>query len=138
MRVAYRCDARLQNATFKQCFDQGLILVRSPEDTELRAMIEQPAHAIGLNIEREVVDELIADVRGEPSATYLLQDTLVRLWKLRKYNWITMDAYRELGGVNMYSSRAPGKSMRRYAQRSKEMPEHYCCTWYEWELTGKR
>ena len=100
MRVAYRGRiARLQNATFKQCFGQGLILVKSPEDDELRAMIEQPARAIGLNLEREVVDELVADVRGEPSATYLLQDTLVRLWALRDYNWITMDAYRKLGGA---------------------------------------
>lgn len=100
MRTAYRGRiARLQSDPFKHHFDQGLVLIRPPEDDELREMIWEPAKTIGLHIEPELVDELIADIRGEPSAIYLLQDTLLRLWKLREYDWMTLNAYRQLGGA---------------------------------------
>lgn len=64
---------------------------------ELRDVIEKPAQLIGLRYEDGLIDTLIRDVLGEPSALPLLQFTLRKLWDLRDRNRITWDAYQTVG-----------------------------------------
>lgn len=64
---------------------------------ELRRIIENPANEVGLKYEPGIVDELVREVVGEPSALPLLQFTLSQLWDNRERNVISWSAYRRVG-----------------------------------------
>jgi WD40 repeat protein/tetratricopeptide (TPR) repeat protein len=68
------------------------------EANDLRTVILEPAERIGLRFDEGVVDMLINDFVGDPSALALLQFTLLKLWARRTRNRITWDAYEKLGG----------------------------------------
>lgn len=65
---------------------------------EVREAIVEPAQSVGLKFDPGLVDRLVMDVQGDPAALSLLQFQLEHLWKSRKKNRITWEAYRELGG----------------------------------------
>jgi WD40 repeat protein/DNA-binding SARP family transcriptional activator len=67
---------------------------------ELRRAIELPAQHAGLSVEPELVDELVADVAGEPGALPLLSTTLLELWQQRDGRRMRLSAYRKSGGVH--------------------------------------
>ncbi|MEI2746778.1 MAG: hypothetical protein V9G22_15830 [Ottowia sp.] len=73
---------------------------------ELREAIERPAARAGLRFEEGLVDQLTGDVLGEPAALPLLQFTLLKLWRLRRRNRVTWEAYRRLGGPRQALQRA--------------------------------
>ena len=50
---------------------------------ELRRAIERPAQRVGLSVEPELADALLADVEGEPGALPLLSTALLELWRRR-------------------------------------------------------
>ncbi len=64
---------------------------------ELRRVIERPAELVGLKFDDGIVDELVKEVVGEPTALPLLQFTLMKLWENRHRNRITWDEYRQVG-----------------------------------------
>ena len=66
--------------------------------SELREAIEKPAELVGLKFEEGLVDALLKDVLGEPTALPLLQFTLLKLWNHRDHNRLTWEAYNKLGG----------------------------------------
>jgi WD40 repeat protein/DNA-binding SARP family transcriptional activator len=66
---------------------------------ELRRAIELPARRAGLRVEAGLVDELVADVAGEPGALPLLSTALLELWKHRDGRHLRMSEYRRTGGV---------------------------------------
>src|ERR671934_193893 len=55
------------------------VLVGPMQPDELRRAIEQPARRVGLHVELELVDALIADVEDEPGALPLLSTALLEL-----------------------------------------------------------
>jgi WD40 repeat protein/DNA-binding SARP family transcriptional activator len=67
---------------------------------ELRRAIELPARRVGLRIEPDLVDALIADVEGEPGALPLLSAALLELWLRRAGRVLAMSAYEHTGGVH--------------------------------------
>jgi energy-coupling factor transporter ATP-binding protein EcfA2 len=72
----------------------------SPMDTDmLRQAIEEPARRVGLSFEAGVVDKILNDVANQPGALPLLEHALLELWKRRQGSTLTMDGYRESGGV---------------------------------------
>lgn len=73
---------------------------------ELREAIERPAEQIGLKFEAGLVDRLIEDMLGEPSALPLLQFTLMRLWEQREHNRITWGAYNRVGSGRIALARS--------------------------------
>jgi tetratricopeptide (TPR) repeat protein len=75
---------------------------------ELRDVIEEPAKNIGLKFEEGVVNDLIKEVIGDPSALPLLQFTLKQLWDHRERNRITWDSYRQVG--------QPSEALKRTAE----------------------
>jgi tetratricopeptide (TPR) repeat protein len=75
---------------------------------ELRNVIEEPAKNIGLKFEEGVVNDLIKEVIGDPSALPLLQFTLKQLWDHRERNRITWDSYRRVG--------QPSEALKRTAE----------------------
>jgi hypothetical protein len=64
---------------------------------EIRRVIEHPAAVVGLSFDEGVVDDLVKEVQGEPTALPLLQFTLRRLWSTRERNRITWASYRRVG-----------------------------------------
>ncbi len=76
-------------------FDPG----EAPSARELRRAVEDPARAIGLVFEEGVVEGLLREVRDEAAAWPLLELMLRDLWRERRRNRITLEAYRGLGGV---------------------------------------
>lgn len=65
----------------------------------LRAAIEQPAHAVGLEFEEGLVGAIMDDVERQPGALPLLEHALLELWRRRRGSMLTLEAYREAGGV---------------------------------------
>jgi hypothetical protein len=72
----------------------------SPMDADmLRQAIEEPARRVSLGFEAGLVDTILGDVASEPGALPLLEHALLELWKRRRDHTLTLDGYRESGGV---------------------------------------
>jgi WD40 repeat protein/serine/threonine protein kinase len=67
---------------------------------ELRCAITEPARAAGLRLEAGLVEVILRDVAGEPGALPLLSHALRATWELRDGRTLTVDGYRDTGGVS--------------------------------------
>jgi WD40 repeat protein len=65
----------------------------------LRQAIAEPAWRVGLEFERGLVETILNDVESEPGALPLLEHALLELWERRRGRMLTLEAYRETGGV---------------------------------------
>jgi hypothetical protein len=65
----------------------------------LRQAIEEPVRRVGLSFEPGLVDKILNDVANQPGALPLLEHALLELWKRRQGRTLTLDGYRESGGV---------------------------------------
>jgi WD40 repeat protein/energy-coupling factor transporter ATP-binding protein EcfA2 len=63
----------------------------------LRRAIVRPAEAVGVFLEPDLVERLIADAADEPGALPMLQEAMVLLWGLRDQRLLTREAYQALG-----------------------------------------
>jgi DNA-binding SARP family transcriptional activator/WD40 repeat protein len=77
----------------------GVVLAPSLTDDELREVVVEPAAAVGLDVETDLVDAVVADVRGRPGALPLLSMALVGTWERRRGDRLTLSGYLEAGGV---------------------------------------
>jgi WD40 repeat protein len=68
-------------------------------DEGLRRAIEEPAWAVGLTLEPGLVDTIVADVGDRPGTLPLLQHVLFQVWQRRRGRLLTVEAYRQSGGV---------------------------------------
>ena len=76
------------------------VLVGPMAREELRRAIERPAQRVGLCVEPELVEALLADVEGEPGALPLLSTALLELWLERDGRRLRLAAYARSGGVH--------------------------------------
>ena len=67
---------------------------------ELEQAIRHPAEQVGLRVEPGLEAAMIADVAHQPGALPLLQYALTELFERRTGGHLTIDAYREIGGVS--------------------------------------
>lgn len=65
----------------------------------LRQAIAEPAWRVGLEFEPGLVETVLEDVEGQPGALPLLEHALLELWERRRGRLLTLEAYRETGGV---------------------------------------
>jgi DNA-binding SARP family transcriptional activator/WD40 repeat protein len=77
----------------------GVVLVPALTDDELREVVLEPAAAVGLGVEPDLVDTVVADVRGRPGALPLLSVALVGTWERRRGDRLTLAGYLGAGGV---------------------------------------
>jgi conflict system STAND superfamily ATPase len=75
------------------------VLVGPMQRDELRRAIELPAQQVGLHVEPELVDALLADVENEPGGLPLLSTALLELWQRRHGRQLRRAAYELTGGV---------------------------------------
>lgn len=88
-----------------------------PTPMELREMIEHPADVVGLLFAPGLINELVRQVAGEPSALPMLQFALQKLWNAREGNRITWEAYRRVG--------SPREALQRTAEQVYQaLPSH--------------
>ena len=75
------------------------VLVGEMSREELRRAIERPAQRVGLSVQPELVETLLADVEGRSGALPLLSTALVELWRARDGTRMRLVAYARSGGV---------------------------------------
>ncbi len=88
----------VQIPALQSIYEQSQVRLTAMKANELREAIVKPAELIGLKFEDDLVEQLIWDILGKPTALPLLQFTLLKLWENREHNRITWEAYRRLGG----------------------------------------
>lgn len=75
------------------------------EREDLRAIVEEPARAVGLALEEGLTEVIVRDAmeaapQGTPGTVLpLLEFALTQLWERREEGMLTHDAYRRVGGV---------------------------------------
>jgi class 3 adenylate cyclase/WD40 repeat protein len=76
------------------------VLVGTLTRSELVTVIARPAELVGLHVEPELVDALVADTGAEPSVLPLLSTALLEAWTLRDGNRLMLAAYEAGGGLH--------------------------------------
>lgn len=76
---------------------QFLVSPMTPDG--LRRAIEEPAWQVGLEFESGLVDTILEDVASQPGALPLLEHALLELWERRRGHMLTLEGYRQSGGV---------------------------------------
>jgi WD40 repeat protein len=83
---------------------------------ELERAIVRPAEHAGLTVDSALVPQIAADVAAQPGALPLVQYALTELYDRRHDGRLTLEAYREIGGVggalaasaeHLYATRQP-------------------------------
>jgi len=75
------------------------LLVGPMAESELRAVITQPAAGAGLAIESALVETALEDARDEPGALPLLSHALLETWQRHRGRTLTLADYLAAGGV---------------------------------------
>jgi class 3 adenylate cyclase/WD40 repeat protein/tRNA A-37 threonylcarbamoyl transferase component Bud32 len=75
------------------------ILLGAMTDDELERAVVEPAHLAGLRLEPGLVELAVREVAGEPGALPLLSHALRATWERRDGRTLTVQGYRESGGV---------------------------------------
>ena len=88
-----------ENAPLAALVGASTVLLPPMTDEELRRVVEGPARRTGLTVEPQLVEAVVADVRGRPGALPLLSTALLATWERRDARTLTLDAYRAAGGV---------------------------------------
>lgn len=75
------------------------LLVGAMNKEELRRAIERPAQLAGLELGSGLADLLLREMEDQPGYLPLLQHALSQIWQRREGSHLTIEAYREIGGV---------------------------------------
>ena len=77
----------------------GTVLVGAPDPEDLRRVVQVPARKVGLTVDPELVEAVVADVAGRPAALPLLSTALVRTWERCDGRRLTVAEYLAAGGT---------------------------------------
>ena len=78
---------------------EGALLVAPMTDDEVCRAVEAPARYAGLTVERDLLDAIVADVRGRPGGLPLLSTALLDTWERRRGRTLTHAGYLAADGV---------------------------------------
>lgn len=84
---------------FAHLVQDGLYLLGAMGPAQLRSAIEGPAAQAGLRLEPGLVDLLVREAEGSPSALPLLSHVLRQTWRRREADTLTVQGYAATGGV---------------------------------------
>ena len=84
---------------FSQQLAEHQYLVSPLDEQGLGRAIEEPARHVGLELEAGLIGTIVDDVKSEPGALPLLEHALLELWERRRGRLLTLEGYRESGGV---------------------------------------
>ena len=103
---------------FRGRFEVFVLAAPAPE--ALRRIVIEPARRMGVAVEPEVVDAMVAAVVGRPASLPLLSFTASQLWATRERGRITHAAYAALGGVEGALSTYADEVYSSLARRDQE------------------
>ena len=87
-------------------------------DDELARAVTEPARLAGLRLEPGLVELILRDVAAEPGALPLLSHALRATWERRDGRTLTVEGYRDSGGVASAIARTADARRRRPARRA--------------------
>ena len=96
---ADRVGALAAHPDFARLVEKGLYLLGAMGPAQLRSAIEGPAAQAGLRLEPGLVDLLVREAEGSPSALPLLSHVLRQTWRRREGDTLTVAGYTATGGV---------------------------------------
>ena len=79
--------------------EEGLFLLGGMSPRELEQAVVEPAHQVGLVVERGLVDLLVREVEDEPGALPLMGHALRETWRRREGWSLTVAGYQASGGI---------------------------------------
>ena len=103
------------------------VLVGPMSRDELRRAITRPAERVGLRVEPDLEDALVADVEGQPGALPLLSTALLELWQQRSGRRLELAAYRRAGGVGARWRGSPRTRSAASSRRSRTSRARCSC-----------
>lgn len=77
---------------------QHRLLPRGP--AAIREVIEKPADQVGLRVEPELIDRMLADTSAAENALPLLSYALAQTWRRRRNGWLTLAEYANAGALD--------------------------------------
>ena len=94
-------DRPLSYPSLSRLIVRQQVVVEPMDVHDLRAVIKRPAALpdVQLGFEGNLVGDLLFEVQGQAGALPLLQFTLEQLFERRNGHTLTLEAYREIGGV---------------------------------------
>ena len=108
---AMRDDFLGKCAVYRELADliqANLVMVTPMNAQELRQVIVEPAKKLGRKVEENLIGAILKDLgvevepqtrEPEPGMLPLLSYTLEQLWQRQTLNWLKLDSYNQLGGV---------------------------------------
>lgn len=87
----------LSNTSIRPSTDGQRLEILPLRDKALRRAIQEPAKAVGVELEPQLLDQLIDDVKNEPGYMPMLQETMVLLWERRHGKTLSFKTYQGLG-----------------------------------------
>jgi hypothetical protein len=109
------------DAALAAAFSDHHVLVGPMTDEELRRAIERPAQLVGCELESGLVDLLVQEVRNQPGALPLLQHVLLELWNKRAGRHLTVNAYREIGGLQGGLQQRADATLKAFSAEEQEL-----------------
>ncbi len=90
---------------FRALLELRQMWLGSMGEEALREAVVLPAKRRGAFLEKGLVEMILRDMRGQTAAMPLMEEALDVLWTRRRGAWLTVDAYKEIGGVGGALSR---------------------------------
>ena len=106
---------------FARLVERGLYLLGAMTSPDLRLAIEGPALQAGLRLEPGLVDLLLREVEGEPSALPMLSHVLRQTWGRREGQTLTVAGYHATGGIQGAISRSAESLFRDLTQAQRQV-----------------
>jgi DNA-binding SARP family transcriptional activator/ABC-type glycerol-3-phosphate transport system substrate-binding protein len=109
-------DRPLAHRAFGELVRRGTEVITPMAPEELERAVSRPLERTGVEIERSLVAEIVADVADRPATLPLLQYALTELFDRRRGGVIELATYRAMGGVS-------GALVRRAESEHDELDE---------------
>lgn len=92
-------DRPLRYHRFGELLREGTVPITPMSPEQLERAVAAPAETAGVALEPGLAAAVVADVAEQPSALPLMQYAMTELFERRQGATLTVDAYRDLGGV---------------------------------------
>jgi WD40 repeat protein/serine/threonine protein kinase len=113
-------DRPLGYAGLAELMKSRAVTVTPLAPEELHGAVVGPAQGVGLQVDPALVADIVADVAAQPGALPLLQYALTELFDHREGSTLTLEAYREIGGVSGALSRRAETLYRRLNRSGRD------------------
>jgi hypothetical protein len=117
-------DRPLQIQSLGQLLKENTEIVLPLAPEELTWAVREPARRVGVGLEEGLAEAVVADVADQPGGLPLLQYALTELFERRLANWMTLESYQEIGGVQGALGRRAEGLYADFDQAGQEATRH--------------